>query len=474
MAGPPHQDGLFEQLSDWVFTRPVEGGHLLIRSYPFGGMAIDDAELAQLRAYFAGSSELGQSFRGRLNQRHMLDGEPVPNDQLSRHVSAIMLVTTHCNLACPGCFASGGDYGLGAAHMSSEVVQATLRYLEHQMRGLYEVDGYLGKADLGLHFFGGEPFIAFDRMKEAVEAAAEVASRLSSDLGREIKPNLFVTTNGTLLNDERVAFLAKHKIAVLLSLDGPDHDERRFYRSGKGSLAKAMHGFTSLQRAGVLVRLNTVVHSEDLPRYDEILAWFKSEVYGNVPSLSTYHTFSFEREGPGTSVGACGNCSAPGSIDQYIEELKSFNSEGYRIYEGQLKRKLATGGTYYKCSTGVKRIAIDPRGNVFPCQGFIDPRMSMGSILDVNFNHRSTPISRKLAVRSIATLRPCRDCVFAALCPHNVDCAARAFYTLGGIEQIDVDGMCKVGYELMNEILFERPFDWSLAQSIPSEFLEVS
>lgn len=473
MPGPPHQEGRYEQLADWVFARPVEGGFLLIRSYPFNVLFISAEELQAVRDFFARGSELPDELRQLLASHHVLDPEPNPGDELNRHVSAIMLVTTSCNLACPGCFASGGDYGLGSAHMSSEVVQATLEYLRRQIRALYVNDEYEGGSNLGLHFFGGEPFIVFDRIREAVISATRVAGELSDELGRDIRPDFFVTTNGTLMTPERVEFLREHDITALVSVDGPNHDERRFYRSGKGSLSKALDAFQMLRAAGVTVRLNTVVLADDVNRYGDVLEWFKTEVYKNVPSLSAYHTFSFEREGPGMPVGACGSCYALRNIDQYIEDLKQFNGLGYQLYEIQLRRKLRSGGTFYKCSTGVKRFAVDPEGCVYPCQGFIDPKMSLGSVLDPGFDHRSAPVSRSLAVRNIATLQPCRDCVFSALCPHNVDCAARAHYTLGGIEEIDVDGMCRVGYNLMDEILFGGDFAWEeLSQDEPAMSLE--
>jgi radical SAM protein with 4Fe4S-binding SPASM domain len=116
---------------------------------------------------------------------------------------------------------------------------------------------------------------------------------------------------------------------------------------------------------------------------------------------------------------------------------------------------MASGGTFYKCSSGVKRIAISPTGSVYPCQGFIDTKLEMGSILDPYFDHRQSAVSQCMSGRNIATLLPCRNCVFSALCPHNVDCAARAHYSLGGLGEIDVNGMCRVGFDLMDTILFE-------------------
>jgi radical SAM protein with 4Fe4S-binding SPASM domain len=451
---PPNQSPRFERIADWLFVRRQRDHFLLIRSYPFNVVKIASAELEGIRAYIGGNGEISASFHAFLAAHHFFDPEP-SSTALTRHTSAILLVTTACNLACDGCFASGGDYGLGANHMSPSVIDATIRYLTHQLRLLYETDGFKGHSNLGVHFFGGEPFIAFDRIQYAVERAEGAATNLTQECGVSISPDFFVTTNGTLSSPERVRFLRDHRFAVLLSIDGPSHDERRKYVSGRGSLRKAIDMFRSLRSEGIRTRLNTVVLGEDVPKFQTILDWFQTEVYSHCPDLSVYHTFSFQRDGPGFPIGECKTPYSTENIDAYIGDLAEFNRQGYQLYETVIRKKLASGGTFYKCSSGVKRIAIAPDGGVFPCQGFIDPTFKMGSILDDGFQHRLTSISMQFAARNIATLEPCRNCVFSGLCPHNVDCAARAYYTLGGINVIDVNGMCRVGFELMDKILFE-------------------
>lgn len=462
---PPHAEGKFEQLADWVFLRKTGDRLLLIRSFPFNVVALAPHEAESVRKFFAGKGTLSQELRQDLAAAHILDGEPEADSvRLTRHVSAILLVTTACNLTCSHCFASGGDYGLGRAHMSPAVINATIEYLDRQIRALYREQAYSGGAELGIHFFGGEPFIAFDRMQYAVERGEATAARLSEDLGRLVRPDFFVTTNATLLDNVRIKFLEQHQFTVLVSIDGPDHDARRQYRSGKGSLAKAVHSFQELRAAGLRLRLNTVIRNTDVAQIREILDWFQDEVYQSEPSSAVYHTFSFEREGPAHTVGSCGSAYLGSDIEKYIGELKSFDAAGFQLYEVALRNKLMTGGTFYKCSSGVKRIAIGPTGRVYPCQGFIDTHLDMGSILEGDFDHRHSSVSQCMAARNIATLLPCRNCVFSALCPHNVDCAARAHYTLGGLSQIDVDGMCKIGFELMDTILFDHDLLGRLAR----------
>jgi uncharacterized protein len=463
---PPHATGKFEQLADWVFLRKRGDGYLLIRSYPFNVVAIRPDEVDAVRRFFAGQGQLGAQLISELQIAHMFDGVPDATvGQLTRHVSAILLVTTACNLTCSHCFASGGDYGLGRAHMSSEVIDATVSYLGKQIQRLYRDQAYAGNAELGMHFFGGEPLIAFDNIQYAVGKSEAAARQLSDDLGRNVRPDFFVTTNATLLNPQRIDFLKEHGFMVLVSIDGPDHDARRQYRSGQGSLAKAIQSFQSLRAAGVPLRLNTVIRNTDVPQIRDILNWFQTEVYQNESSAAIYHTFSFEREGPAHTVGSCGNAYLGSDIEKYVGELKTFDASGFQLYEIALRNKLMTGGTFYKCSSGVKRIAIGPSGRVYPCQGFIDTKLDMGSILDPDYDHRESQVSQCMAARNIATLLPCRNCAFSALCPHNVDCAARAHYTLGGISQIDVDGMCRIGFELMDTILFENDLLGKLAAS---------
>lgn len=474
--GPPHQLGRFERLADWLFVGCEGPPFLLVRSLPFSVVAITEVTLKAIREFLAAGrperwegpcSEQIESLRSY----HFFDGDPIPEQHLNRHVSAILLVSSHCNLTCPGCFASGGSYGMTPSHMKPEVIDATVAYVAKNLRALYQSDGYRGRADLGLHFFGGEPFIAFNRMQYAVDRASAAARELSEELHRPIPTDFFVTTNGTLMNRERVEFLREHNFTVMLSIDGPDHDSRRAYASGRGSVAEVINAYRALRSAGVKIRINTVVLARDMETAPAMLEWFKTSVYQNEPASGVWHTFSFEREGPALTVGAKSWEYKPAMVSQFIAALLEFSSRGYQIFEPDLAQKAQSGGTFYKCSSGVKRIAVGPEGEVYPCQGFIHESKLLGSVLDPEFDHRMSPLSLSMRQRNVATLQPCRDCVFSALCPHQVDCAARSYYTLGGINQIDVEGMCKVGYELMYSSIFGNNCAWlsDVIQNVQTE-----
>ena len=92
---------------------------------------------------------------------------------------------------------------------------AVARFLSHKPK----------EATIG--FYGGEPLLEFERMKEIVA----FAEQLAADNGVELRFN--VTTNGTLLSEEKIHYLVAHKFAVMISLDGnkESHDRYRVFKN---------------------------------------------------------------------------------------------------------------------------------------------------------------------------------------------------------------------------------------------------
>ena len=131
----------------------------------------------------------------------------------------ILGVTERCNLRCEYCCYSGHFEGHRAhanRSMSFEIAQKAVFQHLHTRQ----------KEDLcGVSFYGGEPLLEFDLIKKVVAFAEEEAKQVEKDLVFSI------TTNGTLLDDEKIHFLVDHKFLILISLDGPKeaHDRYRVF-----------------------------------------------------------------------------------------------------------------------------------------------------------------------------------------------------------------------------------------------------
>jgi len=146
-------------------------------------------------------------------------------------VKALCLHVAHtCNLNCSYCFASQGKYHGDRALMSFEVGKRALDFLiEHSgTRRNLEVD-----------FFGGEPLMNWDVVKQLVAYARSV----EKEHGKNFRFTL--TTNGVLIDDEVIEFSNREMSNVVLSLDGRKeiHDRLRVDYAGNGSYERIVPKF---------------------------------------------------------------------------------------------------------------------------------------------------------------------------------------------------------------------------------------
>ncbi|MEG2457242.1 MAG: 4Fe-4S cluster-binding domain-containing protein, partial [Clostridia bacterium] len=143
-------------------------------------------------------------------------------------IKALCLHICHdCNLKCSYCFAKEGTYNTERDYMSFDVGK-------HALDFLFSHSGE--RHNLEVDFFGGEPLMNFEVVKQLVSYAKQTAEKL----GKHI--SFTMTTNGVLLNDEAIAYLNAEMDNVVISIDGRKeiHDKLRLTRNDKGSYDIAM------------------------------------------------------------------------------------------------------------------------------------------------------------------------------------------------------------------------------------------
>ena len=149
-------------------------------------------------------------------------------------VKALCLHVAHtCNLNCAYCFASQGKYQGERALMSFEVGRLALDYL---------VAHSGGRRNLEVDFFGGEPLMNFQVVKDLVAYARSI----EKEAGKNFRFTL--TTNGLLIDDDVIDFANRECSNVVLSLDGRRevHDRYRVDYAGNGSWERIVPKFQRL------------------------------------------------------------------------------------------------------------------------------------------------------------------------------------------------------------------------------------
>jgi len=192
----------------------------------------------------------------------------------------ILQVTQNCNFRCTYCVYSENLYETQRSHSSKKMSWETARkavdfYMEHSR----DVD------QIKIGFYGGEPLLEFELIKKVIAYADEVFD------GKEIIYS--ITTNGSLLTDSVVEYLASHNISVTISLDGAKeiHDtSRRFASDGRGSFDIIMSNIENIKKKypGFAKKLGISMVVDPQNDYDKVnQIFFDDEKFSGLTVHST-------------------------------------------------------------------------------------------------------------------------------------------------------------------------------------------
>ncbi len=345
-------------------------------------------------------------------------------------IKALCLHVAHtCNLNCDYCFASQGKYQGDRALMSFEVGKRALDFL---------IENSGTRVNLEVDFFGGEPLMNWDVVKQLVEYGR------SREKECHKRFRFTLTTNGVLIDDDVIEFCNKEMHNVVLSLDGRKevHDHLRKNLAGEGSYDKIVPKFQKLVDSrngeGYYVRgtftHNNVDFTEDLFHMAD-LGFTELSMEPVVCAPSDPYALTEE--------------DLPKLFEQYeilAKEMLRREKEGKPITFYHYMIDLAHGPCIYKrisgCGSGTEYLAVTPWGELFPCHQFVgDPKYSMGDIWEGVINHEMREKFRKCNVYS----RPqCDDCWAKLYCSGG--CAANAYHASG-----DITGVYEYGCKLFRK-----------------------
>ena len=345
-------------------------------------------------------------------------------------VKALCLHVAHtCNLNCSYCFASQGKYQGDRAVMSFEVGKQALDFL---------MENSGSRRNLEVDFFGGEPLMNFDVVKQLVA----YARAREKEMGKNFRFTL--TTNGVLIDDDVIDFANREMSNVVLSLDGRKevHDRYRVDYAGKGSWEKIVPKFQKLVAArgnkNYYMR-GTFTHANPdfLKDIEEMLSLGFTELSMEPVVCAPDAPSALTQE------------DLPVVLEQY-EKLAELMLERHRagqpftFYHYMIDLK--GGPCIYKrvsgCGSGTEYMAVTPRGDLSPCPQFVgEEKFKLG---DVWKGVTNTQIQSEFAACNVYARPECKDCWAKLYCSGG--CAANAYHATGAIT-----GVYQYGCELFRK-----------------------
>lgn len=345
-------------------------------------------------------------------------------------IKALCLHIAHtCNLNCEYCFASQGKYHGDRALMSFEVGKRAIDFL---------VENSGSRTNLEVDFFGGEPLMNFDVVKQIVAYARSI----EKENGKNFRFTL--TTNGMLIDDDVIDFANKECHNVVLSLDGRKeiHDNLRKTVNGKGSYDTIVPKFQEFVKKrgnkGYYVRGTFTHNNTDFTKdifHMADLGFTELSMEPVVCSPDDPYALTYD--------------DLPILFEQYeilAKDMLRREKEGKPITFYHYMIDLTGGPCIYKrisgCGSGTEYMAVTPWGELYPCHQFVgDPKYSLGNIYDGVTN---TEIQNEFKLCNAYARPDCKDCWAKLYCSGG--CAANAYHATGSIS-----GIYKYGCELFKK-----------------------
>lgn len=385
----------------------IEAVCMACENMPYSADEVREAVTELLELYDA-----GQLYTEDIYENYIIDFK-----KRETVVKALCLHIAHdCNLACQYCFAEEGEYHGRRALMSFEVGKKALDFL---------VANSGNRVNLEVDFFGGEPLMNWDVVKQLVEYGRSIEEANNK------KFRFTLTTNGVLLNDDILEFANKEMANVVCSIDGRKeiNDKMRPFRGGQGSYDLIVPKFKkvaeSRDQMNYYVRgtftHNNLDFAEDVKHLADL--GFQQISVEPVVAKPT-DSYALQEE------------DIPKILEEYdklaldiLDRRK--NGKGVNFFHFMID---LTGGPCVAkrlsgCGSGTEYLAVTPWGDFYPCHQFVGNEDFLMGNVDEGITR--TDIRDEFKTCNVYAKEKCKKCFAKFYCSGG--CAANSYNFHGNI-----------------------------------------
>jgi uncharacterized protein len=288
----------------------------------------------------------------------------------------------------------------------------------------YLVAASQDRRNIEIDFFGGEPLMNFDVVKETVAYGRQ----LEQSTGKHFY--FTITTNGTLLDKESIDYINENMDNVVISIDGRKevHDAARHDRAGRGSYDKLLPLAKELVAGrngkSYFIRGTFTARNKDFSKDVMHLADMGFKEISVEPVVGSGNDLYFKESDLPEILKEYEDLAL-----QYIERLSGgrafrFYHFNINLYDGPCLFKRVTA-----CGAGYEYLAVSPEGDLYPCHQFVgQDSFVIGNVFTGIHNNK---MCNELMGNNILAKDKCRDCWAKLFCSGG--CHANAYFSNGDI-----------------------------------------
>ncbi|MDR1254055.1 MAG: thioether cross-link-forming SCIFF peptide maturase [Oscillospiraceae bacterium] len=311
-------------------------------------------------------------------------------------IKALCLNIAHdCNLRCHYCFAAKGDFGCGRKLMPLKVGKSAIDFL---------IQNSGNRVNLEVDFFGGEPLMNFEVVEQIVNYAKSIQQKYNKNF------RFTITTNGLLLDKEKIDFINQEMSNVVLSIDGRKltNDRLRVASNGKGSYDIIIPKYEKLVSTrgdkDYYIRGTYTAYNLD---FTEDILHLADRGFKNISVEPVVSDADLEY--------AIKEKDLPKIFEEYeklsrilLERLNSDREFNFFHFSVDLNQGTCAIKRLRGCGCGNEYVAITPEGDIFPCHQFVGHECwKMGNVMANTFTQKIKDLFSKTHIYS----KPdCKNC----------------------------------------------------------------
>lgn len=317
-----------------------------------------------------------------------------------------------CNMRCAYCATAYGTFGGPKGSMPSKTWKRLVEFA---------LDHTGGEKHLCFICSGGETFLVLPAFLKFVDYTWAQASK------RNITVTFTCITNGTLPDQNDLESLADRRVGISFSIDGPKpiHDRHRRTADGKGSFDAALWNYRKYRKLSWARRERPACNVQSVftggVRLPNLIRFWSRE---------GQPTFSCAIQSPSRFYPYFTAQDQREIQKRYLTDLRNFAQTTAREltpldflskYRGpgdlyDLWKSLFLGLEPGICGAGRSAIAVDVRGNLYPCEGYIGFEKHRIGTLQQGIDHGRITAFRNQIERFLSR---CRMCTSHTRCPKN-------------------------------------------------------
>lgn len=346
--------------------------------------------------------------------------EEIPEGLAYNHTNIIKALCLHvahdCNLKCKYCFAAQGNFNGEALLMPLETGKKAFDFL---------VANSGNRRNLEVDFFGGEPLMNFDVVKELVAYGRELEKTNNKHF------RFTITTNGMLLDDDKITFINENMDNVVLSLDGRKeiNDLMRPTPNDKGSFDIIVPKFKKLIESrgdkDYYIRGTFTSYNKDFSK--DVMEFYNQ----GFKKISIEPVVTDENEPYAITEEDLPEILA--EYEKFSKEYLDIRKDDKEFLFFHFMIDLSQGPCIIKrmvgCGAGSEYIAVTPTGEIYPCHQFVgEEEFLIGNLTD---GIQNTELREEFKCANVLNKDECSKCWARYYCSGG--CHANAHYNNGSL-----------------------------------------